>query len=199
MPSRNALPPLDLLVGFESAARHLSFTKAGEELYLTQSAVSRQIKELEDQLGVVLFQRRHRALALTEAGHQFYAAAAQALSTMRAATDRLRAQTGRKALAVTTPKSSPLMPGVPPLSSLYPGFEATNWYGIFAPAGTPAAIVEKISMEIAGAIKLPDVREFMAREGAEPVGSTPHEFAAFFRIEVDRYARVIRSAYIRGE
>ena len=58
MPNRNALPALDLLVGFEAAARHLSFTKAGEELFLTQSAVSRQIKELEDQLGVVLFQRR---------------------------------------------------------------------------------------------------------------------------------------------
>src|SRR5688572_17705806 len=105
MRNRNALPPLDLLVGFESAARHLSFTKAGEELFLTQSAVSRQIKELEDQLGVTLFQRRHRALALTEAGHQFYAAAAQALSTMRSATERLRAQTGRKALAVTTTHS----------------------------------------------------------------------------------------------
>jgi len=105
MRKRNALPPLDLLVGFESAARHLSFTKAGEELYLTQSAVSRQIKELEDQLGVALFQRRHRALALTEAGHQFYAAAAQALSTMRAATERLRQQTGRRALSVTTTHS----------------------------------------------------------------------------------------------
>jgi LysR family glycine cleavage system transcriptional activator len=105
MRNRNALPALDLLVGFESAARHLSFTKAGEELFLTQSAVSRQIKELEDQLGLPLFQRRHRALALTEAGHQFYAAAAQALSTMRAATDRLRAQTGRKALSVTTTNS----------------------------------------------------------------------------------------------
>lgn len=105
MRNRNALPPLDLLVGFESAARHLSFTKAGEELYLTQSAVSRQIKELEDQLGVALFQRRHRALALTEAGHQFYSAASQALATMRAATDRLRAQSGRKALSVTTTHS----------------------------------------------------------------------------------------------
>jgi len=105
MPNRNALPALDLLVGFESAARHLSFTKAGEELYLTQSAVSRQIKELEGQLGVALFQRRHRALALTEAGHQFYAAAAQALSTMRAAAERLRAQAGRKALSVTTTHS----------------------------------------------------------------------------------------------
>ena len=105
MRNRNALPALDLLVCFEAAARHLSFTKAGEELFLTQSAVSRQIKELEDQLGVTLFQRRHRALALTEAGHQFYAAAAQALSTMRSATDRLRAQAGKKALSVTTTHS----------------------------------------------------------------------------------------------
>src|SRR5262245_42980782 len=105
MSKSNAMPALDLLVGFESAARHLSFTKAGEELYLTQSAVSRQIKELEDQLGQPLFERRHRALALTEAGHQFYAAASQALSTMRAATDRLRAQVGRRTVSVTTTNS----------------------------------------------------------------------------------------------
>jgi DNA-binding transcriptional LysR family regulator len=99
------MPSLDLLVGFESAARHLSFTKAGEELYLTQSAVSRQIKELEDQLGVALFERRHRALALTPEGQQFYAAAAQVLVTMRAATDRLRSRTGRQAIALTTTHS----------------------------------------------------------------------------------------------
>jgi LysR family glycine cleavage system transcriptional activator len=106
MRNRNALPALDLLVGFEAAARHLSFTKAGEELYLTQSAVSRQIKELEEQLGVALFQRRHRALALTEPGQQFYAAAAQVLTTMRAATERLRAQAGRRRpLSVTTTHS----------------------------------------------------------------------------------------------
>ena len=105
MRNRNALPALDLLVGFEAAARHLSFTKAGEELYLTQSAVSRQIKELEEQLGVALFQRRHRALALTPEGQQFYAAAAQVLVTMRAATDRLRQRTGRQAIALTTTHS----------------------------------------------------------------------------------------------
>lgn len=105
MRNRNALPALDLLVGFEAAARHLSFTKAGEELFLTQSAVSRQIKDLEEQLGVPLFQRRHRALALTPEGHQFYAAAAQVLVTMRAATDRLRTRTGRQAIALTTTHS----------------------------------------------------------------------------------------------
>ena len=105
MRNRNALPALDLLVGFEAAARHLSFTKAGEELYLTQSAVSRQIKELEEQLGVALFQRRHRALALTPEGQQLYAAATQVLVTMRAATDRLRRRTGRQAIALTTTHS----------------------------------------------------------------------------------------------
>lgn len=106
MSKSNAMPALDLLVGFEAAARHLSFTKAGEELYLTQSAVSRQIKELEDQLGVPLFQRRHRALSLTEAGQQFHAVAAQVITTMRAATERLRAQAGKRhPLAVTTTAS----------------------------------------------------------------------------------------------
>jgi len=96
------LPSLDLLRGFETAARLLSFTKAGEELHLTQSAVSRQIKELEDQLGAALFERRHRALALTEAGQQFYPVAAQVLAIMRSATDRLRATVGNKSLYVST-------------------------------------------------------------------------------------------------
>src|SRR5690348_14043876 len=106
MRNRNVMPSLDLLTGFEAAARHLSFTKAGEELFLTQSAVSRQMKELEEQLGVPLFQRRHRALALTDAGQQFYAAAAQVIATMRAATERLRSQSGRRRpLSVTTTHS----------------------------------------------------------------------------------------------
>jgi DNA-binding transcriptional LysR family regulator len=122
MRNRNALPALDLLVGFEAAARHLSFTKAGEELFLTQSAVSRQIKELEEQLGVELFQRRHRALALTEAGKSFYASAAQVLTTMRAATDRLRAQAGKKALSVTTTNSFAALWLIPRLA----GFTRTH-------------------------------------------------------------------------
>lgn len=96
------LPSLDLLRGFEVSARLLSFTRAGEELHLTQSAVSRQMKELEDQLGTPLFERRHRALALTDAGQQFYPVAAQVLAMMRAATDRLRANSGNRSLHVST-------------------------------------------------------------------------------------------------
>ena len=69
MPSRRyRLPQVAFFQGFESAARNLSFTKAAEELFVTQSAVSRQIKALEDHLGVALFERRPRSLILTEAG-----------------------------------------------------------------------------------------------------------------------------------
>ena len=117
------MPSLDLLTGFEAAARHLSFTKAGEELFLTQSAVSRQIKELEDQLGVALFHRRHRALVLTEAGQQFYAAAAQVITTMRTATERLRAQSGSKRpLSLTTTHSFAALWLIPRLA----GFTRTH-------------------------------------------------------------------------
>lgn len=122
MRNRNALPALDLLVGFEAAARHLSFTKAGEELFLTQSAVSRQIKELEEQLGVELFQRRHRALALTGAGKSFYASAAQVLTTMRTATEQLRTQAGKKGLSVTTTNSFAALWLIPRLA----GFTRTH-------------------------------------------------------------------------
>jgi tripartite-type tricarboxylate transporter receptor subunit TctC len=102
-----------------------------------------------------------------------------------------------KALAVTTLKPSPLLPDVEPLANFYPGFEASNWYALFAPAGTSPTIVNKLSAEVAKTIRLPDVQRYMASEGADPIGSTPQEFAAFFRQEVDRYAKVIRTANIR--
>jgi len=116
------LPSLDLLKGFEAAARLLSFTRAGEELHLTQSAVSRQIKELEEQLGMPLFERRHRALALTDAGRALFPAAVQVLQAMRAATDRLRALSARRSLAVTTTNSFAALWLIPRLT----GFTRTH-------------------------------------------------------------------------
>lgn len=127
MRKTHAMPPLGLLAGFEAAARHLSFTKAGAELFLTQSAVSRQIKELEDDLGLALFHRGHRALSLTEAGQQFYAVAAQVITTMRSATERLRAQAGRKRpLSVTTTNSFAslwLIPRLAGFTRTHPGVD----------------------------------------------------------------------------
>ena len=104
-----------------------------------------------------------------------------------------------RALAVSTLKTSPTAPTVPTLASFYPGFEISNWYAIFAPAATPAAIVNKISTEIANALKAPEVRDFMVKEGADAVGSTPREFAAFFMQEVERHAKLIQVANIRIE
>src|SRR5919106_449987 len=96
------LPPLDLLQGFEAAARTLSFTKAAEELCITQSAVSRQIRALEEHLGVPLFQRRPRSLTLTEQGVALQRAAAELLERLQEATDRLRASAAVPHLTVST-------------------------------------------------------------------------------------------------
>src|SRR5690349_24279873 len=79
-----ALPSLDFLRGFEAAGRRLSFTLAAQELFVTQSALSRQIKALEDALGIALFERRHRALALTAAGAAFHRDVTEALELFAA-------------------------------------------------------------------------------------------------------------------
>ena len=96
------LPPLDLIQGFEAAARKLSFTKAAEELFITQSAVSRQIRALEEHLSVALFERRHRALVLTEQGRILQRAAGELLERLQDVTNRLRADGGSPTLTVTT-------------------------------------------------------------------------------------------------
>ncbi len=104
-----------------------------------------------------------------------------------------------RALAVTSIKRSSVVPDVPTVDSVYPGFESANWYAMFAPAGTPDAIVNRLSAEMTKALKTRELREFIARDGAEPVGSSPREMAAFFRSEVERYAKVIKAGNIRVE
>jgi DNA-binding transcriptional LysR family regulator len=101
LPTRR-LPALDLLNGFEAAARHLSFTRAGEELFLTQSALSRQIQALEEQLGVVLFERRHRSLRLTEAGQVLQVAARSVLDQLGLAVARIRREQSVQPLTIST-------------------------------------------------------------------------------------------------
>jgi DNA-binding transcriptional LysR family regulator len=96
------LPPLDFIHGFEAAARTLSFTKAAEELFITQSAVSRQIRSLEEHLGVPLFDRRPRSLGLTEAGRALQRTTVEVLERLQEATDRLRTEGVAPHLTVTT-------------------------------------------------------------------------------------------------
>lgn len=96
-----ALPQLDFLRGFEAAARHLSFTDAATELFITQSAVSRQIKALEERIGVPLFVRRNRGLALTEPGEMLYRAVSHALGQIAEAIDRAQASQRGPTLNIT--------------------------------------------------------------------------------------------------
>lgn len=112
---------LDLLRGFRAAARHLSFTRAAQELSVTQSAISREIKTLEQQIGQPLFHRVHRALQLTRAGAELHRVADEALAALDEVTDRLAGS--RQALGVTTSlglASLWLAPRLPGFSRLYP-------------------------------------------------------------------------------
>jgi DNA-binding transcriptional LysR family regulator len=99
---RYDVPPLDPLLAFEAAARNLSFTKAAAELFLTQSAVSRQIQQLEEHLGVKLFERRARTLLLTENGQLFYRAAQDALQKLHDSARRLRGPATMNTVVVST-------------------------------------------------------------------------------------------------
>ncbi len=96
------LPPLETLVAFEAAARHLSFTRAAEEISRTQSAVSRQIQTLEERLGVPLFHRLHRAIALTDAGVALQQSVRDALGTIDRATRAIRRDETPRTVVVTT-------------------------------------------------------------------------------------------------
>ncbi len=99
---RSELPRLELLRSFEAAARSLSFTRAANELALTQSAVSRQIQQMEEGLGVALFERLHRSLQLTDAGQVMQRAVIDCLERLRDATASVRATTQLRQVAVTT-------------------------------------------------------------------------------------------------
>jgi DNA-binding transcriptional LysR family regulator len=120
------LPSLDLLRGFDAAARHLSFTKAAQELHVTQSAVSRQIKTIEDQLGVSLFRRLNRALLLTEEGHALSRAVAGALAGIEQAVSRLSAVAENRPITVTTTVSFASLWLVPRLARFRAAFPGTD-------------------------------------------------------------------------
>jgi LysR family transcriptional regulator, glycine cleavage system transcriptional activator len=96
------LPPLNAMRAFEAAARHLSFTKAAEELNVTQAAISHQVKALEEWLGVPLFRRLNRALLLTDAGQNYGPPLGQSFDLLADATDRIRDDDNRGTLTVTT-------------------------------------------------------------------------------------------------
>src|SRR5215470_14829537 len=115
---------LDLLRGFRVAARHLSFTRAAQELSLTQPAISREIKTLEDQLGQPLFRRANRTLQLTRAGQKLYETTEEALALLDEALDRFGSVSETLAVTTTTSLASLwLAPKLADFTRLHPGFD----------------------------------------------------------------------------
>lgn len=104
-----------------------------------------------------------------------------------------------KALAVTSSKPIPQLPNVPPIGDTLQGFEAEVWYGVIAPAGTPRAVIDKLAAEIARIVRSPAVREKLAAQAAEPVGSTPEQFAGVMDAELKKWSAVIRQTGIRAD
>ncbi|OOH89882.1 transcriptional regulator [Pasteurellaceae bacterium 15-036681] len=116
------LPPLNALKAFESAARYLNFTKAAEELFVTQAAVSHQIKLLEDFLGVQLFHRRNRILELTELGLQYFDEIRPLLEQIAKATDKIRLKNNRQILTISVPQTFGMQWLVPRLNDFHQKF-----------------------------------------------------------------------------
>lgn len=123
---RSRLPPLDLLVSFEAVARLNSITRAAAERFITQSAMSRQIQALEAELGLALFQRQHRALALTDAGRHLLAACTSVLAQLHDTFAAIRAPAARQWLALTTTPSFAalwLIPRLADFTRAHPGID----------------------------------------------------------------------------
>lgn len=109
-------------------------------------------------------------------------------------------ETGKlKLLATGGAKRSPVMPDTPTLAETVPGFELVTWYGIFAPAGTPEIVINRLYAEIVKVVSDRDIRERLTPLGLDPVSMTPHELKRYTEQDLKRWARVIQNAGIKAE
>ena len=99
-----------------------------------------------------------------------------------------------RGLAITTKRKSSVLPDLPTLDSMYPGFDIDNWFALFAPAGVPPIVVTRIHDEAVKGMQHADMKAWMTREGAEPVGTSSAEFTSFFKSEIEKYAKIIKAS-----
>jgi tripartite-type tricarboxylate transporter receptor subunit TctC len=100
-----------------------------------------------------------------------------------------------KAIAVTSTKRSPALPNVPTVAEAgVEGFDASSWFGVLAPAGTPKDIVDKLSQTIAKALQTAEMKERLSSQGADAVGSTPEQFSAHIKSEIEKWAKVVKAS-----
>ncbi len=99
-----------------------------------------------------------------------------------------------RAVAVTSTKRSPAAPELPTIAETVPGYEASGWYGAFAPAATPKDIINRLNAEMNRAMKMPDVAQRLAGDGVEAVGTTPEQFGAYLKQEVAKWSKVVKTS-----
>jgi tripartite-type tricarboxylate transporter receptor subunit TctC len=105
-----------------------------------------------------------------------------------------------RGLAVTSANRTPAAPDFPTVAEAgLPGYEAVSWYGLFAPAGTPRDVVLRLNAETVRALKLPDVRQLMLAQGAEPVNETPEQFAAVIKADITKWTDVVRKSGAKAD
>lgn len=105
-----------------------------------------------------------------------------------------------RGIAVTTARRMPLMPELPTIAeSGVAGYESSSWAGLLAPAGTPAALIARLNADIRQVLLAPETREAITRDGAEAIGSTPEEFGALIRTEIEKWAKVIKAHGIKTD
>jgi len=105
-----------------------------------------------------------------------------------------------RALAVTSKTRSAAVPDIPTIAELgYPDFEASSWFGLLGPAGLPRDIVMALQAEVVRALKVPELRSKLVQQGADPVGSTPEEFAAYMGTETAKWAKVVKASGAKAD
>jgi len=104
-----------------------------------------------------------------------------------------------RALAVTSARRSPAAPEIPAVAETLPGFEATSWFAIFAPAGTPRAVVDRLGVEVQRVYRLPDVQDRMKTLGLESVLSTPEQLASYQAAEIVKWTKVVKDSGAKAD
>lgn len=104
-----------------------------------------------------------------------------------------------RALAVTTPKRVPMLPDVPALAETLPGFDVTQWNAVWAPAGTPKEVLDKLTAEIIRIVQSADYKARMAEQGSVAIGNSPSELAAFQKSEIEKYRKIAQEANIKAD
>jgi len=119
--------------------------------------------------------------------HAAFATAATAMPHIRSGKIR--------PLGVTTLNRAGMLPDIPTIAEQgLPGFDANNWYGLLAPAGTPTPIIETLNTEVVKVLRMPDIKQYLFSQGLDPAPTTPAEFAAYVKSEMTKWARIVRSA-----